>query len=139
MSEVLLVDTSALLCLLAEGDEHHRWAATVVRKFQAPALTTEPVLTETAYLLGRFGQPASAIFRVMADRGLRIGLSVEAERTALCDLMERYRDMPMSLADATLVRLSELNANSRIFTLDADFRVYRRHGNKVIPTLMPEP
>jgi predicted nucleic acid-binding protein len=138
VSEALLVDTSALLCLLAEGGEHHRWAAGVVRKFQAPALTTEPVLTETAYLLVRFGQPATAIFRMMDDRGLRIGLSVEAERAALRSLMERYRDVPMSLADATLVRLSELNANSRIFTLDADFRIYRRYGNKVIPVVMPE-
>jgi predicted nucleic acid-binding protein len=138
VSEVLVVDTSALLCLLAEGGKHHGWAAAAVRKFQAPALTTEPVLTETAYLLGRFGQPAAAIFRVMDESGLKIGLSVEAERVALRSLMERYRDQPMSLADATLVRLSELNANSRIFTLDADFRIYRRHGNKIIPVLMPE-
>ena len=44
-------------------------------------------------------------------------------------LMRTYRNVPMSLADATLVRLSELRADSKIFTLDADFRIYRRHGN----------
>jgi hypothetical protein len=44
----------------------------------------------------------------------------------------------MSLADACLVRLSEMHSNSIVFTLDADFRVYRRHGNKVISTLMPD-
>ena len=44
----------------------------------------------------------------------------------------------MSLADATLVRLSELDHDCQVFTFDADFRIYRRHGNKVIPVLMPE-
>ncbi|MBE0544896.1 MAG: hypothetical protein IH623_26455 [Verrucomicrobia bacterium] len=52
--------------------------------------------------------------------------------------MRRYRNVPMSLADATLVRLSELHRDCRVFTLDADFRIYRRHGNKVIPVLIPE-
>ena len=51
--------------------------------------------------------------------------------------MKRYRDRPMSLADACLVRLSELHRRSRVFTLDRDFLIYRRHGNKVIPVLMP--
>jgi uncharacterized protein len=51
--------------------------------------------------------------------------------------MARYRNVPMSLADATLVRLAELNDESRVFTLDADFRIYRRHRNKLIPVLLP--
>ena len=52
--------------------------------------------------------------------------------------MARYRDVPMSLADATLVRLAELNEDARVFTLDADFRIYRRHRSKIIPVLMPD-
>jgi hypothetical protein len=52
--------------------------------------------------------------------------------------MARYRNVPMSLADATLVRLAELNDESRVFTLDADFRIYRRHRNQIIPVLMPD-
>jgi hypothetical protein len=44
----------------------------------------------------------------------------------------------MSLADACLVRLSEIHAATEVFTLDSDFRIYRRHGNKVIPVLMPD-
>ena len=51
--------------------------------------------------------------------------------------MRRYRNVPMSLADATLVRLSELHRDCRVFTLDADFRIYRRHRNKAIPVLLP--
>ena len=52
-------------------------------------------------------------------------------------LMRRYRDRPMSLADACLVRLSELHSGGVVLTFDGDFRIYRRHGNKVIPVLMP--
>ena len=52
--------------------------------------------------------------------------------------MRRYRNRPMSLADACLVRLSELEIAGEILTLDSDFRIYRRHGNKVIPVLMPD-
>jgi hypothetical protein len=52
--------------------------------------------------------------------------------------MLRYRNRPMSLADACLVRLSELESGGEVFTLDSDFRICRRHGNKVIPVLMPD-
>jgi predicted nucleic acid-binding protein len=69
---------------------------------------------------------------------IRIALEIEDQLADLRTLMRRYRDRPMSLADACLVRLSELHKDSVIFTLDSDFRIYRRHGNKVIPVLMPE-
>jgi predicted nucleic acid-binding protein len=52
--------------------------------------------------------------------------------------MRRYRNRPMSLADACLVRLSEIHATGLVLTLDGDFRIYRRHGNKVIPVRMPD-
>ena len=51
--------------------------------------------------------------------------------------MRRYRNVPMSLADACLVRLSEVRRQSTVFTLDSEFRIYRRHGRLTIPTLMP--
>lgn len=67
-----------------------------------------------------------------------VGLEFNQERKRLRELIRTYRNVPMSLADATLVRLSEMHRDSQVFTLDADFRIYRRHGNKVIPVLMPE-
>lgn len=69
---------------------------------------------------------------------IRIGMSVEEEHADLRALMRRYRNRPMSLADACLVRLSELHGASEVLTLDSDFRVYRRHGNKAIPVRMPD-
>jgi predicted nucleic acid-binding protein len=75
----------------------------------------------------------------MLERGaLRVALAIDQEQADLRALMRRYRNRPMSLADACLVRLSEIHAEARVFTLDSDFRIYRRHGNRVIPVLMPQ-
>jgi predicted nucleic acid-binding protein len=74
----------------------------------------------------------------LLERGvLRVGLEMADQLADLRALMRRYRDRPMSLVDACLVRMAEMHPGGTIFTLDADFRIYRRHGNKVIPVLMP--
>jgi predicted nucleic acid-binding protein len=134
----ILLDAGPLIALLNPNDEWHIWARDTLRRLAAPLLTSEPVLTEVAYLLRREGCDADALFALAEDRVIRIGLHFEEERDALRDLMAHYHDVPMSLADATLVRLAELNQESRVFTLDADFRIYRRHRNKIIPVLMPD-
>jgi predicted nucleic acid-binding protein len=69
---------------------------------------------------------------------IRIALAVRNEHADLRALMRRYRNRPMSLAHACLVRLSEIHATGQVFTLDSDFRIYRRHGNRVIPVPMPD-
>ena len=77
------------------------------------------------------------IFELL-DRGvMRIAFSIQEQKADLRALMRRYRNRPMSLADACLVRLSEMHASSEVLTLDSDFLIYRRHGNKVIPVRMP--
>ncbi len=101
-------------------------------------LTCEPVLTEAAFLLKREGHQADALFALLERGVIRIALSVQEELADVRALMHRYRNRPMSLADACLVRLSELHSDGEVFTLDSDFRIYRRHGNKVIPVLMPD-
>ena len=62
-------------------------------------------------------------------------LSDEAEAIDL--LMQRYQNVPMSLADACLVRISEIYENSAVLTLDSDFKIYRKHRNELIPVIMP--
>ena len=85
----------------------------------------------------REGVDSDAVFELLYRKVIRVALRVDDEQVALRTLMRRYRNRPMSLADACLVRLSELHPGGRVFTLDSDFRIYRRHGNKVIPVLMP--
>lgn len=138
MKEGIILDTGPLVTFLAAGLKHHDWVCEQWQRWRPPFITCEPVLTEAAFLLQREGRDADPLF-VLVERGvLRMGLEIEDQFPDLRTLMRRYRDRPMSLADACLVRLSELHSGGVIFTLDADFRIYRRHGNKVIPVLMPE-
>ena len=97
-----LLDTGPLVSFLASGLRHHLWSCEQWKFFRPPLPTCEPVLTEAAFLLKREGR--------------------EEEQADLRALMHRYRDRPMSLADACLVRLSELETAGEVFTLDSDFR-----------------
>ena len=133
----VLLDTGPLVSFLASGLSHHLWVVEQWKRLGSPLLTCEPVLTEAAFLLSREGRDADAVFELLERGVLRIALSVQEEQADLRALMHRYRSRPMSLADACLVRLSELHNSAEILTLDSDFRIYRRHGNKVIPVRMP--
>ena len=134
----VVVDTGALVALIDPDTAEHSWARAQTARLPAPFLTSEAVLSETAFILARDGFDADELFD-LADRGLiQVRIDFNAERKSLRALMRTYREVPMSLADATLVRLSELHHDSRIFTLDAHFCIYRRHRNKPIPVLMPE-
>ena len=133
-----LLDTGPLVSFVSAGLKHHSWAVEQWKRLRPPLLTCEPVLTEAAFLLKREGGKADALFALLERGVIRIALAVEDEQADLRALMHRYRNRPMSLADACLVRLSEIHRDSEIFTLDGDFRIYRRHGNRVIPVLMPD-
>ena len=132
-----LIDTGPLISFLASGLRHHSWTCEQWKLFRPPLLTCEPVLTEASFLLRREGHDADPLFELLERGVIRIALNIENEQAGLRTLMQRYRNRPMSLADACLVRLSELHPQGEILTFDSDFRIYRRHGNKVIPVLMP--
>lgn len=134
----MLLDTGPLVTFLAAGLEHHSWVCEQWKRLRPPLFTCEPVLTEAAFLLKREGRETDPLFALLERGALRVGLAVEEQLADLRALMRRYRDRPMSLADACLVRLAELQPGSMIFTFDDDFRIYRRHGSRVIPVLMPE-
>jgi predicted nucleic acid-binding protein len=135
-SGAVLLDTGPLVSFLAAGLTHHVWVCEQWKRLRPPLLTCEPVLTEAAFLLKREGREADDLFALLERGVIRVGMHVEEQQADLRVLLHRYRDRPMSLADACLVRLAELHAGSQVFTLDEDFRIYRRHGNKVIPVLM---
>lgn len=134
----VLLDTGPLVSFLASGLRHHEWAVEQWKQLRPPLLTCEPVLTEAAFLLKREGRDADPVFELLERGVIRVALAAEKEQTGLRALMHRYRNRPMSLADACLVRLSEIHRNGEVFTLDSDFRIYRRHGNKVIHVRMPD-
>ena len=134
----VVVDAGPLVALIDPDTREHEWVRDQAKALPKPLLTSEPVLTEAAFLLTRDGFDADELF-ALADAGIiAVGIEFNRERGALRSLMRKYRNVPMSLADATLVRLSELHRDAQVFTFDTDFRIYRHHGNKVIPVLMPE-
>lgn len=138
MRPVGIIDAGPLTALLNPNDRCHAWALAALQRLPMPLLTSEAVLTETAYLLVSRGGDSDHLFDLAEQGTLAIGIQFEQERTALRSLLRSYRDVPMSLADATLVRLSEMHDDCLVFTLDSDFRIYRRNRNKAIPVLMPE-
>ncbi len=138
MKSPVLLDTGPLVSFLSASDKHAAWVQEQWKRLCPPLLTCEAVLTEAAFLLKREGADTDGLFALLERGVVRVALEISEEHPDLRVLMRRYRDRPMSLADACLVRLSELHSGSTIFTLDGDFRIYRRHGNKVIPVLMPD-
>ncbi len=138
MSGAVLLDTGPLVSFLADESGHAAWVHGQWDRMPPPMLTCEAVLTEAAFILKRDGVDPDALFELLQRKVIRVALRMDEEQADLRTLMRRYRDQPMSLADACLVRLSELHRDCTVFTLDSDFRIYRRHGNKVIPVLMPE-
>jgi len=100
-------------------------------------VTCEPVLTETFFLLRRIHDGPVKFFALLDSGLLQINFSLLAEKASLERLIRRYANVPMSLADACLVRLAELNPRSHVFTLDSDFHTYRQHGRQTIPILKP--
>ncbi len=138
MKSPVLLDTGPLVSFLSASDKHAAWVQEQWTRLCPPLLTCEAVLTEAAFLLKREGADTDGLFALLERGVVRVALEISEEHPDLRVLMRRYRDRPMSLADACLVRLSELHSGSTIFTLDGDFRIYRRHGNKVIPVLMPD-
>ena len=118
-------------------ERHHGGASEQFAQHAGPFITCESVVTETCFLLARAGfDPAKAL--ALVERGVvRIGMVLCEEASAMRKLFERYDNVPASLADACLIRLSELYESSRVLTLDSDFHVDWRHGRKVIGLLRP--
>jgi predicted nucleic acid-binding protein len=132
-----LVDTGPLVAYFNARDRWHDWAVAQMQALRPPLVTCEPVLTEACFLIQRAGGRPADLLGKVRQGVLVIGLDVAGEVAAVESLMRRYADTPMSLADACLVRLSELFADGRLFTLDSDFLHYRRNARQSIPLLRP--
>lgn len=137
MNEII-VDTGPLVAYLDRSDRDHAWAKESFMRITRPLLTCEAVIAETLFLLRRGGIDPDGLLNLIS-RGLVLpDFSLVAEIQAIQHLMKTYRNIPMSLADACLVRMAEIHENSNVMTLDSDFVVYRKARRKMIPLLRPE-
>ena len=136
---MILVDAGPLIAIIDRGEPDHRICVEALSSLTGPMLTTWPALTEAIYLLGRAGGwPAQeALWKLLVRDDLQL---VDLDQSLLRRtraLMKKYVDVPMDLADATLVAAAEKLKLNRILTLDSDFQIYRLAGKRyfeVIPS-----
>lgn len=134
---VVLVDTGPLVALFDARDKSHAWAVDTLAHLREPVVTCDSAISEATYLLGPGTDGCLALIE-MVERGLvKSAFELQPQIRRIRALMHRYASVPMSFADACLVRLSELHGDVAVWTLDSDFRIYRRHGRQRIPTIMP--
>jgi uncharacterized protein len=137
MSKIILLDTGSLIAVLYQRDQFHQWAIREISQLPTPLLTCEAVLTEACFLSQRMLGTSRAVYDFVETGAIEIGFNLESEFGSIKELTSRYQNVPMSLADACLVRMSEIYDNSIVFTTDSDFLVYRKNSNQIIPTIMP--
>ena len=135
MPRSCLVDSGALVALLDRREAHHAWARETLTRQPAPWLTCESVLSETLFLLRE--PQAVALDRLLRRRHLQLAMNLADQLGAVLDLRAKYASVPMSLADACLVRMSETLPDPIVVTTDSDFTIYRRHSRQVVPCLLP--
>jgi predicted nucleic acid-binding protein len=135
MAGNVLVDAGFLIALLSRRDSNHRWAVAQAERFPPPWRTCEAVLSETFHLLGSRG--AAAIRALLRREAVLLAFELAGNLDAVLKLMDKYAGVPASLADASLVRMTETLDAPVILTTDADFHVYRRHGRQAVPCITP--
>ena len=133
----MLLDTGPLVASINRRDRYHEWTKSQLAQIEPPLFTCEAVLAESCFLLRHLPGGSMTIAELVDRKVMEIPFRVEAHAKSLAHLLHKYSNVPMSLADACLVRMSELHDNSTVFTLNHDFNFYRRHGRKVITTIMP--
>jgi predicted nucleic acid-binding protein len=138
--KVVLADTGPIVAFLNRRDRHHAWAVETLAELRPPLLTCEAVLSEAAYLVRGLPGGGERVVELVRRGVLEVAFDLQREATGVARLLRRYASLPMDLADACVVRLSELYSDSSVLTVDSEFRdVYRRNGRQVIPALLPGP
>jgi predicted nucleic acid-binding protein len=133
----ILLDSGPLVGFVSETDQHHAWALGIWNTLYQPLWTCESVLSESIFLLQSDGIAIDSLLELFDRDLIKIEFNISFHQPKVWELLRKYADQPMSLADACLVRMAELNDHCQIFTTDKDFKVYRRNGRGIIPLLAP--
>jgi predicted nucleic acid-binding protein len=133
----VLIDAGPLVAALNARERHHAWVREQLAALRPPLLTCEAVLSEACFLLSKIPGGAEAVLGLVRRGAVTVAFSLAAEVEAVERLLARYRSVPISLANACLVRLAEKTPEAVVLTFDRDFTIYRIHGRRAIPTRMP--
>jgi len=136
--KTVLLDTGPIVAYLSARDAHHAWAVAALGQLHPPLLTCEPVLAEAVYLLRGLSGGSARVFELIRRGAVTVGFRLTDELEPVQRVIARYGPTRTDLADACLVRMSEVYVDPVVVTIDSQFRdVYRRHGRKTIPTMLP--
>jgi predicted nucleic acid-binding protein len=137
VTDRVIVDAGPIVALFDRREEFHEWAIDEFARHPMPLITCEAVVVEAAYLMRAWPGAQDKLLEWLGNGTLAVDFDLAEDAAAIRRLMRKYRDRPMSLADACLVRMAEVRPDHAICTLDADFRVYRRDGGGEIRLLIP--
>jgi predicted nucleic acid-binding protein len=139
MARRVLVDTGPIVALLDRRDTHHEWAKQQVAQLRHSVVTCEAVVSEAFFLLSSVRGGISTLAELLRHELVRADadFSFGDHSTEILDNIERYKSLPMSFADACLVRMTEIEHDSLVFTTDRDFLTYRRNRRERIPLISP--
>ncbi|MBW2079039.1 MAG: pilus assembly protein, partial [Deltaproteobacteria bacterium] len=124
-----------LVAFLNGRDRYHEWVMLQWAQIDPPLLTCEAVLSWACFLLRRIEGGQAAVLELLRREVVHLPFRIDEHVNKITWLLRKYSDVPMSLADACLVRMSELYADSPVLTLDDDFRIYRKNKREIIPLL----
>jgi len=134
---LILVDAGPLVALVDAGDQHHAKCVAALKGLREPLATVWPPLTEAMYLLTDLPKAQEALWEMLSRGALQLLTLDFGDAPRIRELMRKYANRPMDLADASLLRVAEREGIRKIFTVDRkDFAVYRLHG-RIRPTLLP--
>lgn len=135
-SKLAILDTGALVAFLSRNDRHHLWASSAFKRLPSILVTCEAVLSEFCFLMRHSEAALRTLNEILTNGAIKV-LPLHEEIPYIFSLMRKYADVPMSFADAALVRLAELQAQAVVVTVDSDFKIYRMKKAKKIPLIIP--
>jgi predicted nucleic acid-binding protein len=132
-----IIDTGPLIAFFDRSERYHQWVTDRINEVEMPLLVCEPVLVEATYLLKRNSRTRDFLFELIQDGALKVAFRIEEHVGAVRKLLQKYRDTPISLADACIVVMAEIHGSHSVLTLDSDFLIYRKSDRRPLPLIYP--
>ncbi len=127
----VLLDTGPLVALLSKDDANHARAGQLFSQCEPPLRCCEAVIAEACFLMSKIHAAGPAEIVGLGRKGIyEISFSLEDNWTNIEALLQKYANLPISLADACLIRCAEIYQEGRILTFDSDFTIYRWARNR---------
>ncbi|MEH1940155.1 MAG: PIN domain-containing protein [Nostoc sp.] len=138
MRKKILLDTGPLVAFINNRENSPDWAVNEWKKIEPPFFTCEAVITETCFILRDFYGGEGAVMSLLDTGIIQISFRISGEIGTVRELMKRYQNVPMSLADVCFIRMSELILGTCLLTLDSDFWVYWKNKNEMMNLIIAD-